>query len=83
MPRNSRDVKRPRQHLYSPYKHGEAGLKPKMMGFIEQSSAEFLTDIGIPYSKSDVENAKKTRITPRFFPATDEVNFFLFFKVQT
>ena len=71
------DVKRLRQQLCSAYKHGEAGLKTKMMGFTDQSFADFLTDVGIPCSKADVENAKKIRFTPRSCPATDEVMFLL------
>ena len=72
------DVKRLRQQLCSAYKHGDAGLKPKMMGFTDQSFAKFLTDVGIPCSKADVENAKKISFTPRSCPATDEVIFLLF-----
>jgi hypothetical protein len=71
------DVKRLRQQLCSAYKHGDAGLKPKMMGFTDQSFADFLTDVGIPCAKSDVENAKKISFTPRSCPATDEVIFLL------
>jgi hypothetical protein len=67
------DVARLRQQLCAAYKQGKAGLAPKMYGFTNTEFAEFLTYVGIPCKKTDVENGKYTPFAPHACPATEEV----------
>jgi len=67
------DVARLRQQLCAAYKQGKAGLAPKMFGFTNTEFAEFLTYIGIPCKKTDVENGKRHPFIPHTCPATEEV----------
>jgi hypothetical protein len=71
------DVVRLRQQLCAAYKQGKAGLAPKMFGFTNVEFAEFLTYIGIPCKKTDVENGKRYPFVPHVCPATEEVLFLL------
>jgi hypothetical protein len=71
------DVARLRQQLCAAYKQGKAGLAPKMFGFTNTEFAEFLTYIGIPCKKTDVENGKRHPFIPHNCPATEEVLVFL------
>ena len=72
------DVARLRQQLCAAYKQGKAGLAPKMFGFTNVEFAEFLTYIGIPCKKTDVENGKRHPFVPHACPATEEVLILLF-----
>ncbi len=67
------DVARLRQQVCAAYKQGKAGLAPKMFGFTNVEFAEFLTYIGIPCKKTDVENGKRHPFIPHACPATEEV----------
>ncbi len=71
------DVSRLRQMLCSAYKNSAAGLKPKVNGLNDQLFAEFLTSVGIPCKKADVENGKKKEFVPHSCPPTEQVELLL------
>jgi hypothetical protein len=48
-----------------------------MFGFTNVEFAEFLTYIGIPCKKTDVENGKRHPFIPHACPATEEVLVFV------
>jgi hypothetical protein len=77
MKKKEGDVVRLRQKLCSAYKHGAAGLQPKMEGLTDESFAQLLSRLGIPCKKTDVENAKRQPFTPHGCPATDIVCYLL------
>jgi len=67
------DLKRLRQAVCSAWTQSKAGFSIDDRSISYQVFAEYLTDIGIPCKKADVENAKKKEFTPHIVPPTVRV----------
>jgi hypothetical protein len=71
--RDGGDIKRLRQSLGAAWRHSKAGLDWQQDGMSNADFAVLLSDIGIPCTRADVENAARKPFAPKKCPPTPAV----------
>jgi uncharacterized protein YjiS (DUF1127 family) len=71
--RDSGDIKRLRQSVGAAWRHSKAGLVWQQDGMSNAEFAALLSDIGIPCTRADVENAARKPFAPKKCPPTPAV----------
>jgi FMN phosphatase YigB (HAD superfamily) len=71
--RDNGDIKRLRQSLGAAWRHSKAGLTWQQDGMSNAEFAAVLSDVGIPCTRADVENAARKLFAPKKCPPTPAV----------
>jgi uncharacterized protein YjiS (DUF1127 family) len=71
--RDNGDIKRLRQSLGAAWRHSKAGMTWQQDGMSNAEFAVLLSDIGIPCTRADVENAARKPFAPKKCPPTPAV----------